>query len=303
MRHHAGVVEDHVDAAVLLDGGVDQRLDLRRIGYVGGTCGRLAAASRNLLDEHLQPLDAPRPQHHRCPALGEISRGRFAQTAAGAGDDDDLARDVRIRVRGHFAAPLRLRTCCVNPFQNQIGDLQVVLVLHDHVAVAANATVGRREHFGLTASALDAADQGLTHLVTGLPCRQRREASRGVAVIAEDDQNRHLGQRLDLRRRCTSLDSSPARRARALSSPSDSAAPLAEETPRTASAPSPPRRSIGVASSESALIVDVDVVPPKHVGHTLLREFVHSRRPGTGCRRTAAPASRRSGSWARRPRR
>ena len=39
---------------------------------------------------------------------------------------------------------------------------------------------------------------GLASLETGLPCGQRRKACRGVAVIAEHDQDRHLRQSGDL---------------------------------------------------------------------------------------------------------
>ena len=43
MRHHACIVEDDVDAAVLLDCAVDGGLNLRRVGHVRDERGRLAA--------------------------------------------------------------------------------------------------------------------------------------------------------------------------------------------------------------------------------------------------------------------
>src|SRR5688572_24162533 len=86
----------------------------------------------------------------------------------------------------------------IDPLQDQIGDLQVVFVLHDHVAVAANAALWRREHLGLTAGILDTADHRLTALEARLPGGERGQASRGVAIIAKDHENRERRQRLDL---------------------------------------------------------------------------------------------------------
>ena len=57
------------------------------------------------VDGRLKPLGASRSKHHSCAALGEIPRRRFAQPAAGAGNHDDLAGDVRIG-RAHFAGAL-----------------------------------------------------------------------------------------------------------------------------------------------------------------------------------------------------
>ena len=37
MADAAVVVEDHLDTPVLLGGGVDEPLDLHRVGHVGGT--------------------------------------------------------------------------------------------------------------------------------------------------------------------------------------------------------------------------------------------------------------------------
>ena len=46
----------------------------------------------------------------------------------------------------------------VDPLQDEIGDLQVVLVLHDHVAVAVDSALRRAEHLRLTAGRLEASD-------------------------------------------------------------------------------------------------------------------------------------------------
>jgi hypothetical protein len=118
MRHDAGVVEDDVDASVLLHRGVDQRLDLRGVGDVGHKSGRRAFRAGDLIDQRVKPLGAPRSEYDGRPALGEMSRRGVAQAAAGAGNDDNLACDVGSVCTGdlsfcgfHFTAPLRLRGC------------------------------------------------------------------------------------------------------------------------------------------------------------------------------------------------
>jgi hypothetical protein len=98
MRHDAGVVEDHVDTAVLVDGTVHERLDLGRIGYVCDERGCLSSSLRELIDQRLQSVGAPRSQHDSRAALSQVARRCFTQTTAGPGNDDDLARDVRIGV-------------------------------------------------------------------------------------------------------------------------------------------------------------------------------------------------------------
>lgn len=51
MRHHAGIVEDHVDAAMLLDRGIDQPEHLLRIGDIGDHGRRLPARSCDVVDQ------------------------------------------------------------------------------------------------------------------------------------------------------------------------------------------------------------------------------------------------------------
>ena len=74
-----------------------------------------------------------------------------------------------------------------DPSDDEIGHLKVVLVLHEHVAVAAQASIGERDKGHVAAGCLD-----LLHF---------REASRiGLLaeMIADHDQDWHLGQHLDL---------------------------------------------------------------------------------------------------------
>ncbi len=93
MRHQSGIVEDHIDSAVGLHRMIDQAPDLialRHIGLHGG-----AIAEDKLFGERLQPFDAPRAEHEPCAILGEAARGGFTQSAARAGDDDDLVGNAR----------------------------------------------------------------------------------------------------------------------------------------------------------------------------------------------------------------
>src|SRR5687768_12333978 len=62
-----------------------------------------------------------------------------------------------------------------DPLQDEIRDLQMVLVLHDHVAVAPDAALRRVEHLRLTARALDATDEGLAILETLLRFTPKRK--------------------------------------------------------------------------------------------------------------------------------
>jgi len=57
------VVDQHVDATVAFDRGVDQRLHLRRVRHIGCERERPAALAGDLVDQRLEAVDAPRAQH------------------------------------------------------------------------------------------------------------------------------------------------------------------------------------------------------------------------------------------------
>jgi AraC-like DNA-binding protein len=81
----------------------------------------------------------------------------------------------------------------VDPLQDRVSDLEVVPVLHDHVAVAANATLGRREHLGPAAGAGDAFDERAARMLVfavDLPV--------GGQVTRASAKEPFLGFRLDL---------------------------------------------------------------------------------------------------------
>ena len=92
MRHEAGVVDDHVDAAVRLHSAIHQALDLLARSDVGLNDSVLA--ERQLLGERLKPVETARAQHELGAALGEMSGGGLAEPAARAGDDDDFILDA-----------------------------------------------------------------------------------------------------------------------------------------------------------------------------------------------------------------
>jgi hypothetical protein len=78
-RHHAGVVDEDVDAPVLGDDLIDSRTDAPAIGHINDTTAFC------VLD--VEPDDGGAP-------LGEHAADQQAKTASGTGDDCDLALDV-----------------------------------------------------------------------------------------------------------------------------------------------------------------------------------------------------------------
>ena len=97
----AGVGEDRVDAAEALERGRGHRLDLVPLGDVAAHRQRPLLAAE-LAGELLERLQPPRRQHQPV-AAGRRPRGRGADAAAGAGDQQDrivavaIARDSAMR--------------------------------------------------------------------------------------------------------------------------------------------------------------------------------------------------------------
>ena len=75
-------------------GAVPYCLDLIGAGHVGGVGHSLATSGDQLADQLLETLLAPCGQHHLGAQLAQMTRSRFAQSAAGASDDHDLAGNV-----------------------------------------------------------------------------------------------------------------------------------------------------------------------------------------------------------------
>ena len=86
-QHHAGVVDDGVEAAELGDGALDQGLGGGAVGDVGLDRERLAAGVVDLPGQALQPVDAAGRDGDRGAVGGEAFRGRLADAAGGAGDE------------------------------------------------------------------------------------------------------------------------------------------------------------------------------------------------------------------------
>jgi hypothetical protein len=104
-RHEPSVVEQHVDASIRLHGRVYQSLDLLAVCDVRGSGQRLAAFGGQVPSQRLDALDAPGSEYDGCPLGAQVPSGRFAQPAARAGDDDDLAFNV-VAHGSHPMAPV-----------------------------------------------------------------------------------------------------------------------------------------------------------------------------------------------------
>src|SRR5437870_6899816 len=49
----------------------------------------------------------------------------------------------------------------INPYQDQVGNLEIVFVKHEHVTVTVDAQVRRKQHLSITTCSIDASDEGL----------------------------------------------------------------------------------------------------------------------------------------------
>src|SRR4051794_13268953 len=99
-KHDAGVVEGHVEAAVLGDGAVDERGDLILVGDVARDAERAVTEVGQLVGGRAQRLLVDIGEHDRGARCGE-SAGSVKPhpgAGAGAGDKGDLAGEVVGRV-------------------------------------------------------------------------------------------------------------------------------------------------------------------------------------------------------------
>ena len=92
VRHQAGIVDDHVDAAVQPDGVIDQVFDLIDLRYVGFDDGIRAQAEVGR--DRLQPVETPSAENEPCAVPCQTPCGGFSEAAARAGDDDDPILDA-----------------------------------------------------------------------------------------------------------------------------------------------------------------------------------------------------------------
>ncbi len=101
-RHHAGIVDEHVDAAELGLGEVDERLHVGAARHVDSAEACRAALGLDVGDELFEALRTPRADHDLGAALGEQAGRGLADAAAAPGDGDDFSFDV-----AHDLSPFR----------------------------------------------------------------------------------------------------------------------------------------------------------------------------------------------------
>ncbi len=105
-RHHAGIVDDHVDASETFERMGGEGLDVRAARHVQRPGLGDAAARRDVGHDALEPVGAAGAQQHRGAAVREQPRRGFADAAAGAGDEDDFGEWVVLH--GKFLGSLQV---------------------------------------------------------------------------------------------------------------------------------------------------------------------------------------------------
>lgn len=109
-RRHldAGIVERHVEPAVLCDRAVDHRGHLRLVGDIAGDTDRGAAFEDDPLGVLRREITVYVSQHDGGAALGEHPRRRQPHAFGGARDQGHLPFEIVDRV--HLNLPLMLRS-------------------------------------------------------------------------------------------------------------------------------------------------------------------------------------------------
>ena len=90
-QHDAGVVDDHVESAERVDGGVDGSPHGRLVGDVELQGQRVDAVRADLLLEVGEPVDAASGDGHGRTRIREGQCGGVADAGGGAGDECGLA--------------------------------------------------------------------------------------------------------------------------------------------------------------------------------------------------------------------
>ena len=106
-RRHldAGIVERHVEPAVLCDRAVDHRGHLRLVGDIAGDADRGAALEDDPLGLLRGEIAVYVGQHDGGAALGEHARRRQPHAFGSAGDQGHLAFEIvdRVHLNLHFS--------------------------------------------------------------------------------------------------------------------------------------------------------------------------------------------------------
>src|SRR5688572_13847795 len=85
----------------------------------------------------------------------------------------------------------------IHPLEDEVSNPKIVLVLHQHVAVTADAQRRQVKHPRVSACGVDALYEGHTTLEGGPP-GEPWNAGRGIEVVAEHNEGRYLRERCDL---------------------------------------------------------------------------------------------------------
>ena len=93
-RHHAGVVHDHVDATVGVDGVLARRLDLSYVGDVRNVGGAFEAGGADAFEYLVQGVRADVDADDLRATGGTFFRDQLAEAAGCAGHDNDLVLQV-----------------------------------------------------------------------------------------------------------------------------------------------------------------------------------------------------------------
>ncbi|GGM24675.1 hypothetical protein GCM10010102_20350 [Promicromonospora citrea] len=116
----ARVADQDVEPPELLDGTTHQGLEVGGAGHVDRERRRAPTALPDLPDEVVEPVGAPRAEHHVRATLGEQRGGGCPDAAARAGDGYDLALDActvlrhasASRYSGHVSASSNVADTC-----------------------------------------------------------------------------------------------------------------------------------------------------------------------------------------------
>ena len=94
----------------------------------------------------------PHEQHRESPPGTHSWRGRFY---------------ARYSKRRLLLSDLLLANVLIDPFQDQVGKLKVVLVQHHHVTIAVDAQVRRPNHLSIAARSIDLSDERIAIVEAG----------------------------------------------------------------------------------------------------------------------------------------
>ncbi len=103
-RRRAGIVDEYVDPAILLDDRVDEPLDVFHLAHVGRHAVSIAARARDLRDGFFDVVRVARADGDFRAFAREFERTRFADAFGAAGHDGDFAFQSQF----HFHSPSRL---------------------------------------------------------------------------------------------------------------------------------------------------------------------------------------------------